>query len=127
MVIPQPQPSALPLPEAQAFSYAALNKLMANKNPYGMTLQGRAKMLMSMGMTNDKQQAMLFAQNMMAYNPALEQLNKENTKLKNQSSGSSNLEADFDQIIGIFSKEMVSLKRVRTDENQSCGSCCCSE
>ncbi|ENV56240.1 hypothetical protein F951_02753 [Acinetobacter soli CIP 110264] len=47
-----------------------------------------------------------------------EQLNKENTKLKNQSSGSSNLEADFDQLIGIFSKEMVSLKRVRTDENK---------
>lgn len=47
-----------------------------------------------------------------------EQLNKENTKLKNQASASSTVEADFDQIINIFSKEKVSLRRVKTDENK---------
>lgn len=47
-----------------------------------------------------------------------EQLNKENTKLKSKSSDSLNLEADFDHLIDIFSKEQVSLKTLKTDENK---------
>lgn len=62
---------------AQGFVYGSLNQLFSNKNPFGSTLQGRARFLMSMGLADTRQQAMLFAQNWMSYNPALEQLNKE--------------------------------------------------
>ncbi len=53
-----------------------LNKLSSNKNPYGSSLQGRAKWMMATGMVQDKQQAMLMAQQWMQ-DPAMEQIRKD--------------------------------------------------
>lgn len=53
-----------------------MNKLFANRNPYGDTIQGRAKWMMATGIVQDKQQAMIMAQQWMQ-DPALEKIREE--------------------------------------------------
>lgn len=45
---------------------------LATRNPWGNTLQGRAKYAMQLGIAQDMQSARLFAQQNMAYNPMLD-------------------------------------------------------
>lgn len=58
--------------QSQAFVYESLNKMVANKNPWGNSLQGRARYLQSIGLADSNQDAMAFAQGWMAYNPELD-------------------------------------------------------
>lgn len=59
--------------QATGFSYQIFEQL-AKRNPFGDTLQGRAKFAMKMGFASDPQTARLFAQSQMTYNPMLSQV-----------------------------------------------------
>lgn len=50
---------------------------LATRNPFGNSLEGRAKLALKMGIAPNKQAAMLFAQNNLAYNPLLTQITKQ--------------------------------------------------
>ena len=58
-------------------SYGAANQMfnqLAVRNPWGNSIQGRAKYAMQLGIAPDMQSARLFAQQNMAYNPMLESI-----------------------------------------------------
>src|SRR5690606_30970608 len=55
--------------DTNAVVYEALNQQFTNKNPWGRSLQGRAKWAMNYGLTDNMEEAMMFAQGWMNHNP----------------------------------------------------------